>query len=325
MPTSQLLPEGAAQEEPPNELSRVTRHLQVYGEGSKKCTHFNVWTSPSTPGFLLAIMGASGSGKSTLLTIAGSLEEPTTARCTSVAGALSSLSRERQGSAAAPIHRLCIPGLQPVGRTQRGGERVPAARAGWDRCPQSPVGGAGLARSSDWRIGVYINPDQLSGGECLRVRDRPCRGQAPAPPGLLLFRAHFYSTNAEEVMRLILAACHRGMAAVVVTEPHEPASWADRVIFLATVGVVGRDAAESRARKRCSPISRTNERRRSHRPAIDLSLKVAARPPVAYQPGGRRAAPAWRLFRGEWRQQLTDPAPRHRRRCCSGGRIYRRG
>ena len=33
-------------------------------------------------------------------------------------------------------------------------------------------------------------------------------------------------------MRLILAACHRGMAAVVVTHDAQLASWADRVIFL---------------------------------------------------------------------------------------------
>jgi putative ABC transport system ATP-binding protein len=40
------------------------------------------------------------------------------------------------------------------------------------------------------------------------------------------------STNAEAVMRLILAACHRGMAAIVVTHDAQLASWADRVVFL---------------------------------------------------------------------------------------------
>ena len=40
------------------------------------------------------------------------------------------------------------------------------------------------------------------------------------------------STNAETVMRLILAACHRGLAAVVVTHDAQLASWADRVVFL---------------------------------------------------------------------------------------------
>ena len=33
-------------------------------------------------------------------------------------------------------------------------------------------------------------------------------------------------------MRLVLAACHRGLAAVVVTHDAQLASWADRVVFL---------------------------------------------------------------------------------------------
>ncbi len=75
-------------------------------------------------------------------------------------------------------------------------------------------------------------PDQLSGGERQRVAiARAVVGKrqlllADEPSGAL------DSTNAEEVMRLILAACHRGMAAVVVTHDAQLASWADRVIFL---------------------------------------------------------------------------------------------
>jgi putative ABC transport system ATP-binding protein len=33
-------------------------------------------------------------------------------------------------------------------------------------------------------------------------------------------------------MRTILAACHRGVAAVIVTHDAQLASWADRVVFL---------------------------------------------------------------------------------------------
>jgi putative ABC transport system ATP-binding protein len=33
-------------------------------------------------------------------------------------------------------------------------------------------------------------------------------------------------------MRLVLAACHRGLAAIVVTHDAQLASWADRVVFL---------------------------------------------------------------------------------------------
>jgi putative ABC transport system ATP-binding protein len=40
------------------------------------------------------------------------------------------------------------------------------------------------------------------------------------------------STNGEAVMRLIHAACKRGVAAVVVTHDAQLASWADRVVFL---------------------------------------------------------------------------------------------
>jgi putative ABC transport system ATP-binding protein len=40
------------------------------------------------------------------------------------------------------------------------------------------------------------------------------------------------SLNGEAVMRVILAACHRGVAAVVVTHDATLASWADRVVFL---------------------------------------------------------------------------------------------
>ena len=40
------------------------------------------------------------------------------------------------------------------------------------------------------------------------------------------------SVNGEAVMRLIHAACQRGVAAVVVTHDAQLASWADRVLFL---------------------------------------------------------------------------------------------
>jgi putative ABC transport system ATP-binding protein len=75
-------------------------------------------------------------------------------------------------------------------------------------------------------------PDQMSGGERQRVAiARAVAGNrrlllADEPSGAL------DSTNAETVMRLILAACHRGMAAVVVTHDAQLASWADRVVFL---------------------------------------------------------------------------------------------
>ena len=81
-------------------------------------------------------------------------------------------------------------------------------------------------------------PDQLSGGERQRVAiARAVVGErklllADEPSGAL------DSTNGEAVMRLVLAACHRGLAAVVVTHDAQLASWADRVVFLRDGAVV---------------------------------------------------------------------------------------
>jgi len=75
-------------------------------------------------------------------------------------------------------------------------------------------------------------PDQLSGGERQRVAiARAIVGEhqlvlADEPSGAL------DTANGEAVMRLIHAACKRGMAAVVVTHDAQLASWADRVMFL---------------------------------------------------------------------------------------------
>jgi putative ABC transport system ATP-binding protein len=43
-------------------------------------------------------------------------------------------------------------------------------------------------------------------------------------------------------MRLIRAACHRGVAGVVVTHDAQLASWADRVVFLRDGRVVDQTA-----------------------------------------------------------------------------------
>jgi putative ABC transport system ATP-binding protein len=75
-------------------------------------------------------------------------------------------------------------------------------------------------------------PDELSGGERQRVSiARAVVGErrlllADEPSGAL------DSTNGEAVMRMILGACKRGVAAVVVTHDAQLASWADRVVFL---------------------------------------------------------------------------------------------
>ena len=60
------------------------------------------------------------------------------------------------------------------------------------------------------------------------------------------------SVNGEAVMRLIHAACKRGVAAVVVTHDAQLASWADRVVFLRDGRVDRPDRPAARARSRCS-------------------------------------------------------------------------
>jgi len=75
-------------------------------------------------------------------------------------------------------------------------------------------------------------PDQLSGGERQRVAiARAIVGDrrlllADEPSGAL------DSLNGDAVMRLILAACKRGVAAVIVTHDAQLASWADKVVFI---------------------------------------------------------------------------------------------
>jgi putative ABC transport system ATP-binding protein len=75
-------------------------------------------------------------------------------------------------------------------------------------------------------------PDQMSGGQRQRVAiARAVVGErklllADEPSGAL------DSVNGEGVMRMIHAACKRGVAAVVTTHDAQLASWADRVVFL---------------------------------------------------------------------------------------------
>jgi putative ABC transport system ATP-binding protein len=93
---------------------------------------------------------------------------------------------------------------------------------------------AGLTALEELGLGDRASryPDELSGGERQRVAiARAVVGDrhlllADEPSGAL------DSANGEAVMRLIRAACQRGVAGVVVTHDAQLASWADRVVFL---------------------------------------------------------------------------------------------
>ncbi len=205
---------------------------KIYGQEPNEVHALSDINLSVDAGSLVAVMGASGSGKSTLLTIAGSLEAPTMGdvllgrRCP-----VQDVARRSSANEAA-LDRLRVSGLQLVGRIE--------CRSKTCRCPWSWTvcreEGAGRRpgrhwRNSVWPIGPRF-PDELSGGERQRVSiARAVVGErhlllADEPSGAL------DSTNAEAVMRLILTACRRGVAAVVVTHDAQLASWADRVIFL---------------------------------------------------------------------------------------------
>jgi putative ABC transport system ATP-binding protein len=205
---------------------------KVYGEGAAEVHALSRIDLSVNAGSLVAVMGASGSGKSTLLTIAGSLEDPTSGEVYVGGRPLSAMSR----NAKAQLRRQSIgyvfqdynllAGLSAVENVSLPLELDGVSARKAQAAATEALDDFGLRdRTSHY-------PDELSGGERQRVAiARAVVGGrqlllADEPSGAL------DSTNAEEVMRLILAACHRGMAAIVVTHDAQLASWADRVVFL---------------------------------------------------------------------------------------------
>ena len=211
------------------ELRGVTK---VYGQGATVVNALQGVDLTVEPGAMVAVMGPSGSGKSTLLTIAGSLEEPTEGEVLIDGAPLSRMSR----NAKAQLRRRYIGyvfqdfNLLP-GLTAAENVSLPLELDGLS-ARKARV--QGLKALDELGLGDRAGnfPDQLSGGERQRVAiARAVVGDrrlllADEPSGAL------DSANGEAVMRLIHAACKRGVAAVVVTHDAQLASWADRVIFL---------------------------------------------------------------------------------------------
>jgi putative ABC transport system ATP-binding protein len=211
------------------EMRAVTK---VYGGEDNRVLALDGVNLSVEEGSLVAVMGASGSGKSTLLTIAGTLEAPSSGDVLLGGMPLSHLSRNEQ----ARMRRRSIgyvfqdynllPGLSAV-------ENV-ALPLELDGVSAKKANAAGMAALEELGLADRAAhfPDELSGGERQRVSiARAVVGErklllADEPSGAL------DSTNGEAVMRLVLAACRRGVAAVVVTHDAQLASWADRVVFL---------------------------------------------------------------------------------------------
>jgi putative ABC transport system ATP-binding protein len=211
---------------------------KVYGEGAAEVNALHRIDLSVDAGSLVAVMGASGSGKSTLLTIAGSLEDPTSGEVYIGGRPVSSLSRNgkarlrRQSIGFVFQDYNLLAGLSALENVSLPLELDGLSARKAQTAALESLDNFGLAdRASHY-------PDMLSGGERQRVAiARAVVGDrrlllADEPSGAL------DSTNAEAVMRLMLAACHRGMAAVVVTHDAKLASWADRVIFLSDGKIV---------------------------------------------------------------------------------------
>jgi putative ABC transport system ATP-binding protein len=205
---------------------------KIYGEGPAQVHALQRVDLSVDAGSLVAVMGASGSGKSTLLTIAGSLEDPTSGEVYVGDRALSSLSRNekarmrRQSIGYVFQDYNLLTGLSAVENVSLPLELDGVSARKAQAAALESLEAFGLKdRASHY-------PDQLSGGERQRVAiARAVVGDrqlllADEPSGAL------DSGSAEAVMRLILAACHLGTTAVVVTHDAQLASWADRVVFL---------------------------------------------------------------------------------------------
>ncbi|MEY9887714.1 putative ABC transport system ATP-binding protein [Catenulispora sp. MAP12-49] len=211
------------------ELKNVSKS---YNDGSTEVHALQGVNLSVEAGSLVAVMGPSGSGKSTLLTVAGSLEDPTEGDVLIDGRSLTSLSRDAK--AALRRRRIgyvfqdynLLAGLTAAENVAMPLELdgVPARKA--RVAALSAMESLGLTD----RAGHF--PDQLSGGERQRVSiARAIVGErglllADEPSGAL------DSANGEAVMRLLVAACKRGVAAVFVTHDAQLAAWADRVVFI---------------------------------------------------------------------------------------------
>jgi len=205
---------------------------KVYGEGPSEVRALDNVSLRLDPGALVAVMGPSGSGKSTLLTIAGSLEDPTEGEVLVDGVSLASMSRNDR----ARLRRRAVGyvfqdfNLLP-GLTAAENVSLPLELDGIGARKAHAIATETLEQLGLADRGVHF-PDQLSGGERQRVAiARAVVGErrvllADEPSGAL------DSANSEAVMRMILAACKRGIGAVIVTHEAQLAAWADRVVFL---------------------------------------------------------------------------------------------
>jgi putative ABC transport system ATP-binding protein len=203
-----------------------------YGDGAGTVLALDDADLTVLAGELVAIMGPSGSGKSTLLTIAGTLEQASSGTVVVDGYDVSSMSsndrsRLRRRSVGYVFQDFnLLSGLTAA-------ENV-AMPLELDGTRAKPARVAALQVLDELGLGDRADrfPDELSGGE----RQRVAIGRAVVGDRRLLLADEptgaLDSVNGESVMRLVRAACKRGVAGVVVTHDAQLASWADRVVFL---------------------------------------------------------------------------------------------
>ncbi|HUC04096.1 MAG TPA: ABC transporter ATP-binding protein [Acidimicrobiales bacterium] len=222
------------------ELEHVNK---TYGAGENEVHALAGINLSVDAGSLVAVMGPSGSGKSTLLTIAGSLEEPTSGEVRIGGAPLSGMSRNDK----ARLRRRSVGYVFQdynllAGLTAAENVSLPLEL---DGVHARKARAAGLDALEELGLTDRAShyPDQLSGGERQRVAiARAVVGErrlllADEPSGAL------DSATGESVMRLVLAACRRGVAAVMVTHDAQLASWADRVVFIRDGKIVDQTAS----------------------------------------------------------------------------------
>lgn len=213
-----------------------------YGEGAAEVHALREATLSVSTGELVAIMGPSGSGKSTLLTIAGSLEVPTSGEVRIEGSSLSSMSANER----AQLRRRSIGYVFQdfnllAGLTALENVALPLELDGISSKTASVSASVALEELGLTDRADHF-PDDLSGGERQRVAiARAVVGDrhlvlADEPTGAL------DSVNGEGVMRLLRAACQRGVAGLVVTHDAQLAAWADRVVFLRDGRIVDQTA-----------------------------------------------------------------------------------
>src|SRR6266568_4204166 len=190
------------------EMRRVSR---TYGLGVAEVHALRDIDLSVDAGVMVAVMGPSGSGKSTLLTIAGSLEDASSGEVSVCGQKLTSLSR----NAKARLRR------RSIGYVFQDFNLLP-----------------GLTAAENVTLPLELDgvPARKARAAGLRSLAELGLGDRAEPSGAL------DSANGEGVMRLIHAACKRGLAAVVVTHDAQLASWADRVVFLRDGCVVDQTA-----------------------------------------------------------------------------------